>query len=70
MSNHFMNELRIRQLETERNSLKDNFRAWKKLHENSEITPDIARTFKAYERLINRCNTAIRNLKDGRFFSE
>ena len=70
MTLHFINELRISQLEEERNALKQNFKAWKKLHSNSEITPDIARTFKAYQTLINRCNTAIRNLKNGRYYND
>ena len=69
MTMHFINELRISQLESERNNLKENFRVWKDLHKNSEITPDIAKTFKAYEKLINRCNKAIRNLKDGRYYN-
>ncbi len=70
MTLHFMNELRISQLESERNALKENFRAWKKLHSNSEITSDIANTFKAYQKLINNCNKAIRNLKDGRLYKD
>jgi len=70
MTLHFMNELRISQLESERNALKENFRAWKKLHATSEITSDIANTFKAYEKLINNCNKAIRNLKDGRLYND
>ena len=70
MTLHFINELRITQLENERDTLKQNFKAWKKLHSNSQITPDIANTFKAYQKLINRCNTAIRNLKNGRYYSD
>jgi len=70
MTLHFMNELRISQLESERDTIKQNFKAWKKLHSNSEITADIYNTFKAYEKLINNCNTAIRNLKDGRYFND
>ena len=70
MTLHFMNELRISQLENERDLAKQNFKAWKKLHSNSEITPDIANTCKAYQKLINNCNKAIRNLKDGRYFND
>jgi len=70
MTLHFINELRISQLKEERNTLKANFKAWKKLHENSEITPDIANTFKAYQKLINRCNVAIRNLKNSRYYND
>ena len=70
MTLHFMNELRISQLESERNALKENFKAWKDLHKNSEITSDIANTFKAYEKLINNCNRAIRNLKDNRLYND
>ena len=67
---HFINELSISQLESERNNLKANFRTWKDLHKNSEITSDIGKTFKAYEKLINNCNNAIRNLKSNRLYKD
>lgn len=70
MTMHFINELRISQLKSERNNLKENFRVWKDLHKNSEITSDIAKTLKAYEKLINNCNKAIRNLKANRFYND
>jgi len=70
MTMHFINELRISQLENERDTIKQNFKAWKKLHDTSEITADIYNTFKAYEKLINNCNNAIRNLKANRLYND
>ena len=56
-------EIKLKQLRKERQTIKDNRKAWIEKHKHSTLDSDLARVFKAYENAINQLSHAIRNVK-------